>query len=119
MTGPLTTSSHQERENLTMTSTTCNQCAEPVMEGSETGCCSVSLGATQDTNSPQVKTGRGKYWGDPAPRLLKKRRRAKHRATYIPYGWRAQLLWIRLSWRTHWHPSIKASIDGVLSKKSK
>jgi hypothetical protein len=116
MTGQLITSFHQETENPTMTSTTCNLCAEPVMAESKTGCCNVSAGAILDTARARVKRGGGSYWSGYRPGLLRLRR-AKHRGTLIKYGWRAQLLWIRLSWRSHWGPAVSNYIIKLKNKK--
>jgi hypothetical protein len=94
-----------------MTSITSNRYAEAATVESKTGYSSESPGAILAIARGRVMTGGGSYWAAHRPRLLKlRRRRPKHRGTLIKYGWRAQLLWIRLSWRSHWKPSAVKKI---------
>jgi len=109
-TGQLITSFLQGKASPIMTSTTFNHSAEAAMVESKTGYYSGSPGEILDLARARVKTEGGSYWAGHRPRLLKARRRPKHRATWIRYGWRSQLLWMRLSWRSHWRPALQNKI---------
>jgi hypothetical protein len=113
-TGQLITSFLQGKASPIMTSTTSNPYAEAATGESKTVYCNESPGAILDTARGRVMTGGGSYWAAHRPRLLKlRRRRPKHRGTLIKYGWRAQLLWMRLSWRSHWLPELQNKIAQV------
>ena len=111
-TGQLITSFLQGKASPIMTSTTSNPYAEAATVESKTGYYNESPGAILDIARGRVMTAGGSYWAAHRPRLLKlrRRRRPKHRGTLIKYGWRAQLLWIRLSWRSHWRPELQNKI---------
>lgn len=120
MTGPSITSFRQEMENLTMTSTICNLCAGPVMAGSKTGYCNGSHGATLALARGRAKTVGGNNSSEVEPKVTKqrsKRNKGKHKRRTIKYGWRAELLWLRLTWRTHWHPSLTQTLKKLKIKK--
>jgi hypothetical protein len=113
-TGQLITSFLQGKANLTTTSITSNHYAEAATVESKTGYSNESPGAILATARGRVMTGGGSYWARHRPRLLKlRRRRPKHRGTLIKYGWRAQLLWMRLSWRSHWRPELQNKIAQI------
>jgi hypothetical protein len=110
-TGQLITSFLQGKVSPIMTSITSNRYAEAATVESKTGYCNESPGAILDIARGRVMTGGGSYWAGHRVRLLRlRRRRPKHRGTLIKYGWRSQLLWIRLSWRSHWQPSAVKKI---------
>jgi hypothetical protein len=109
-TGQLITSFLQGKASPTMTSTTFSPYVEAATVESKTGYFNESLGAILDTARGRVMTGGGSSWAGHRPRLLRLRRRPKHRATWVKYGWRAQLLWMRLSWRSHWRPELQNKI---------
>ena len=108
--GQLTTSFLQGKVNPTMISTTSNRYAEAATAESKTESFSESHGAILDIARGRVKTEGGSYWEGHRRKLLRLRR-AKHRGTLIRYGWRAQLLWLRLSWRSHWLPQLKKKLS--------
>jgi hypothetical protein len=110
-TGQLITSFLQGKASPIMTSTTSNHSVEAATEESKTGYYNESPGAILDTARARVKTEGGSYWAGHRGKLLSKR--PKHRATWIKYGWRAQILWMRLSWRSHWRPSLVNKIAKV------
>jgi len=110
-TGQLITSFLQGKASPIMTSITSNPYAEAATVGSKTGYSSESPGAILAIARGRVMRGGGSYLAAHRPRLLKlRRRRPKHRGTLIKYGWRAQLLWMRLSWRSHWRPELQNKI---------
>ena len=111
--GQLITSFLQGRASQTMTSITFSPYAEAATVESKTGYSSESPGAILDIARGRVMTEGGGYWPEARPKLLRlrKRPRPKHRATWIRYGWRAQLLWMRLSWRSHWRPGLVKKIS--------
>jgi hypothetical protein len=109
--GRLITSFLRGKVNPTMTSITSNPYAEAATVESKTGYYNASPGAILDIARGRVKTGGGRYWAGHRGRLLRMRRRPKHKATWIRYGWRSQLLWIRLSWRSHWRPELQNKIE--------
>jgi hypothetical protein len=109
-TGQLITLFLQGKASPTMTSTTSSPYAEAAMVESKTGYFNESPGAILDIARGRVKTEGGSYWAGHRGRLLRLRRRPKHRATWVKYGWRAQLLWMRLSWRSHWRPELQNKI---------
>jgi hypothetical protein len=109
-TGQLITSFLQGKVNLTTTSTTSNHYVAAATAESKTGYFSESPGAILDIARGRVMTEGGSYWEGHRSKLLRLRRRPKHRRTLVKYGWRAQLLWIRLSWRSHWKPSAVKKI---------
>ena len=92
-----------------MTLTTYNRSADHVMGVSKTGHSSVSPGAILGIARGRVMTQGGAYWPSHRRKLFRLRR-AKHRGTLIKYGWRSQLLWLRLTWRSHWRPSALEKI---------
>ena len=111
-TGQLITSFLQGKASPIMTSTTSNPYAEAATVESKTGYYNASPGAILGIARGRVMTGGGGYWAPHRPRLLKlRRKRPKHRGTLIKYGWRSQLLWIRLSWRSHWRPELQNKIE--------
>jgi hypothetical protein len=112
-TGQLITSFLQGKASLTMTSTTFNHYAEAATVESKTGYSSESPGAILAIARGRAKTEGGSYWAGHRGRLLRLRRRPKHRATWVRYGWRSQLLWMRLSWRSHWRPGLVNKIAQV------
>lgn len=112
-TGQLITSFLQGKASPIMTSTISNRYVDPVMEESKTGYYNESPGAILGITKGRVMTGGGAYWGSHRSRLLRLRRRPKHKATWIRYGWRSQLLWIRLTWRSHWKPQLQNKIANV------
>ena len=114
-TGQLITSFLQGKASPIMTSTTFNHSAEAATVESKTGYSNESPGAILDLARGRVKTEGGSYWAGHRTRLLRLRRRPKHRATWIRYGWRSQLLWIRLSWRSHWKPELQNKISKLKS----
>ena len=107
------TSFLQGKVSLTTTSTIFSPYVDRVMEESKTAYFSESPGVTLDTNRGRVKTEGGSYWAGHRRGLLKLRRRPKHRATWVRYGWRAQLLWLRLTWRSHWRPELVNKIAKI------
>ena len=109
-TGQLITSYLQGKVSPTMTSTTSNRFAEAAMAGNKTGFYSESPGEILDLAKARVNTEGGSYWAGHRRRLLRLRR-GRHRGTLIKYGWRAQLLWLRLSWRSHWRPELQNKIN--------
>jgi hypothetical protein len=112
--GQLITSFLQGKASPTMTSITSSPYAEAATVGSKTGYFSESPGAILAIARGRVMTGGGSYWAGHRPRLLSlRRRRPKHRGTLIKYGWRAQLLWMRLSWRSHWRPELQNKIAQI------
>jgi hypothetical protein len=96
-----------------MTSTISNHSVEAAMAGNKTGYYNESPGEILDLARARVKTEGGSYRAGHRPKLLKARRKPKHRATWIRYGWRAQLLWMRLSWRSHWLPQLQNKIAQI------
>jgi hypothetical protein len=112
-TGQLITSFLQGKASPIMTSTISNHSVEAATEESKTGYYNESPGAILDTARARVKTEGGSYWAGHRGKLLRLRKRPKHRATWIKYGWRAQLLWMRLSWRSHWRPELVNKIAKV------
>jgi hypothetical protein len=112
-TGQLITSFLQGKASPTMTLTTSNHYAEAATVESKTEYSSESPGAILATARGRVKTEGGTYWAGYRGRLLRLRRRPKHKATWIPYGCRAQLLWMRLSWRSHWKPELQNKIAQI------
>jgi len=109
----LITSFLQGKANLTTTSTTSNHYAEAATAESKTGYFNESPGAILDIARGSVMTEGGTYWEGHRSQLLRLRRRPKHRRTLVKYGWRAQLLWIRLSWRSHWRPQLVNKIAQI------
>lgn len=111
-TGQLITSFLQGKANQTMTSTTSNRYAAAVTVGSKTGYYNASPGAILGIARGRVKTEGGTDWAGDRRILLSLRRRPrpKHKGTWVRYGWRAQLLWMRLTWRSHWRPSVVKKI---------
>ena len=110
--GQLITSFLQGKASQTMTSITFSPYAEAATVESKTGYSSESPGAILDIARGRVMTGGGAYWGGHRRKLLRLRR-GKHRGTLIKYGWRAQLLWMRLSWRSHWRPELQNKIAQI------
>ena len=110
--GQLITSFLQGKASPTMTSITFSPYAEAATVESKTGYSSESPGAILDIARGRVMTGGGAYWGGHRRKLLRLRR-GKHRGTLIKYGWRAQLLWMRLSWRSHWRPELQNKIAQI------
>jgi hypothetical protein len=113
--GLLITSFLQGKLNLTTTSTIFSPYVDHAMEESRTAYFNGSLGEILGIARGRVKTGGGAYWASQRPKLLKLRRKhkPKHRGTLIRYGWRSQLLWIRLSWRSHWKPQLQNKIANM------
>ena len=109
MIGQLITSFLRGKVNLTTTSTIFSPYVDRVMEESRIAYFSESPGAILATAKARLKTGGGAYWGGHRRKLLRLRR-AKHRATVIRYGWRAQLLWLRLTWKSHWQPQLRTKL---------
>jgi len=109
----LITSFLQGKASPITTSITSSPYVEAATVGSKTGYSSESPGAILDIARGRVKTEGGTDWAGYRGRLLRLRRRPKHKATWVKYGWRAQLLWMRLSWRSHWRPELQNKIAKV------
>jgi hypothetical protein len=105
-TGQLITLFLQGKASPTMTSITFSPYAEAATVESKTGYFNESPGEILDIARGRVMTEGGSYWEGHRSKLLRLRRRPKHRITLVKYGWRAQLLWMRLSWRSHWRPRL-------------
>ena len=113
MIGLLITSFLQGKLNLTTTSTIFSPYVDRVMEESRTAYFSESHGAIPGTNRGGLKTVGGSYWAGHRRSLLKLRKKPKHRATWVRHGWKSQLLWVRLTWRSHWRPGLVNKIAKI------
>jgi hypothetical protein len=110
----LTTSYLQGKVSPIMTSITSNHYAGPVMDESKTKSSSESPGETLSSNNWKPKIIRA--LNDLLPyrfRPIKSRRR-RHKPKY---GWRSELMYLRLTWVSHRRPALIKAIRQLFITK--
>lgn len=122
MIGLLITSFLQGKVSPTMTSTTCNLCAEHATAGSKTGLCKESHGAILSSNRGGTKTvgvgmgakGLGMRMIMFANDLLPFEHRpikAKRRKTRQGWGWRVEVYTFRRVWHSHHKYAVRKQLS--------